>query len=65
MKDCLKSCICKQVFRFLDLLILREDLSPSQLSVIQTEHSIMGIMFYYCLLFIKNGIIINRKPHLL
>ena len=32
---------------FLDLLILREDLSPSQLSVIQTQHSIMCIMFYY------------------
>ena len=32
---------------FLDLLILRGDLSPSQLSVIQTEHSIMCIMFYY------------------
>ena len=36
----------------IDLLILREDLSPSQLSVIQTEHIIM-LMFDYCLLFIK------------
>ena len=38
---------------FLDLLILREDLSPSQLLVIQTEYIVMCIMFYYCLLFIK------------
>ena len=35
---------------FLDLLISREDSSSSQLSVIQTE---LSIMFYYCLLFIK------------
>ena len=42
MKDCLKNYICK---RFLDLLILKEDLSPSQLSVIQTEYSIICIMF--------------------
>ena len=41
---------------FLDLLILREELSPSQLLVIQTEHSIIYIMFYYCLLIIKNVI---------
>ena len=31
----------------LDLLILREDLSPSQLSVILTEFNIICIIFYY------------------
>ena len=35
---------------FLDLIILREDLSPLQLSVI---HSIMCILYFICLLFIK------------
>ena len=31
---------------FLDLLILREELSPSQLSVIQTEHSIIVLLLF-------------------
>ena len=36
---------------FLDLLVLREDLSRSQFSVIQTEHNIMCIFItvYYSL----------------
>ena len=43
---------------FLHLLILREDLSSSQLSVIQTEYSIICIMFiavYYSLKMLYNN----------
>ena len=48
---------------FLDLLILREDLSPSQLSVILTEFNIICIIFYYFFYSLKCYIIINGRLH--